>query len=218
MNIFVAKLDFNTTSEDLQAAFEKFGEVSSSKVITDHFTGKSKGFAFVEMPNDDEARAAIEALNESEIDGRPIFVKEATPREDRPQRSAYGDGSGGREGGYRPRTSGGGGGYSGGGSRGGGYGGGGGSRGGGYGGGGGGYRGGGGGGYDRGGGGGYRGGGGGGYDRGGDRYGNDRGGDRYGNDRNDRYSDRNDRNDRYSDRNDRYSDRSKDDRYNEDKY
>ena len=52
MNIFVAKLDLNTTSEDLQAVFEKFGEVSSAKVITDHFTGKSKGFAFVEMPND----------------------------------------------------------------------------------------------------------------------------------------------------------------------
>ena len=210
MNIFVAKLDFNTTSEDLQAAFEKFGEVSSSKVITDHFTGKSKGFAFVEMPNDDEGRAAIAALNESEIDHRPIFVKEATPKEDRPQRSAYGDGTG--SGNYRPRTSsgGGGGGYSGG-SRGGG---------GGYdrGGGGGGYdrgsRGGGGGGYDRGGGGDrYSGGGGGGYDRGG-------GGDRYNNDRDvsrdDRYN-----NDRGGNRDDRYNnDRggNRDDRYKDDKY
>lgn len=84
MNIFVAKLDFSTTSEDLRTAFERFGEVSSAKVIIDHATGKSKGFGFVEMPEDNEANEAIQALNESEFQGRTIFVKEATPKEDRP--------------------------------------------------------------------------------------------------------------------------------------
>ena len=189
MNIFVAKLDFSTTSEDLRAAFEQFGEVSSAKVIDDKLTGKSKGYGFVEMPNDDEANNAIEALNESEMAGRTIVVKEATPKEDRPRKSFGGGGGGG---GYRPRTSGSGGGYRGGNS------GGGGNR---YG--------------DRGGSGGY----GNRNDRYGDRndrYSDRSGG--YG-DRNDRYSDRSggygDRNDRYSERGggDRYSDRN--DRYND---
>jgi RNA recognition motif-containing protein len=118
MNIFVAKLDFSTSSEDLRAAFAQYGEVSSAKVISDHFTGKSKGFAFVEMPNDDEARSAIEALNDSELDGKNIVVKEATPKEDRPDRRGGGGGGGGRRGGFgggggggRRRGYGGGGGY-----------------------------------------------------------------------------------------------------------
>lgn len=97
MNIFVAKLDFGTTSEDLQSAFETYGEVSSCKVITDHFSGKSKGFAFVEMPNDDEARAAIEGLNDTEMDGRTIVVKEAEPRENRQRGGGGGFGGGGRK-------------------------------------------------------------------------------------------------------------------------
>ena len=150
MNLFVAKLNFDTQEDDLRAAFEQFGEVTSCSVITDKFTGRSKGFAFVEMADEDAANAAIDALNETDFDGRTIVVKKAEPRESRPPRSGgYGGGGGG--------------GYSGGGTRGGGgYGGGGGSRGGG-----GGY---GGGGGNRGGGGGY-GGGGGGDRRGGGGYG-----------------------------------------------
>ena len=117
MNIFAAKLSFDTQSEDLREAFEEFGEVSSASVITDKFTGKSKGFGFVEMPNDEEAQKAISELNDSTLDGRTIVVKKAEPREER--------GSGGG-GGNR-----GGGGYGGGGGGnrgGGGYGGGGGNR------------------------------------------------------------------------------------------
>ncbi|MBK8557467.1 MAG: RNA-binding protein [Lewinellaceae bacterium] len=143
MNIFVAKLNYDTQSEDLQSLFEQFGEVSSCSVITDRDTGRSKGFAFVEMSDDTEAKAAIEALNETDFDGRTIVVKQAEPRENRPPRDNRGGGGGyGGGGGNR----GGGGGYGGGGNRGGG---------GGYGGGGGGNRGGGGGGGNRGGGGGY---------------------------------------------------------------
>ena len=98
MNIFVAKLDFNTSSEDLEAVFSNYGEVSSAKVIFDRETGKSKGFGFVEMPNDDEGYAAIEALNETDLDGRTIVVKKARPREDRGGRGGYGGGGG--RGGY----------------------------------------------------------------------------------------------------------------------
>ncbi|MCB0629576.1 MAG: RNA-binding protein [Saprospiraceae bacterium] len=124
MNIFVAKLNYDTQEEDLRDAFEEYGEVDSVKIITDKFSGRSKGFGFVEMPDDDAAREAINNLNDTEFDGRTIVVKKAEPRENR-----GGGGGGGR------------GGYGGGGGRG-GYGGGGGNRGGG-----GGY---GGGGYDRG--------------------------------------------------------------------
>ncbi|MBI5916514.1 MAG: RNA-binding protein [Bacteroidetes bacterium] len=101
MNIFAAKLSFDTQSDDLREAFEEFGEVSSASVITDKFTGKSKGFGFVEMPNDEEARKAIAELNDSELDGRTIVVKKAEPREDRGGsgggggRSNYGGGGGG---------------------------------------------------------------------------------------------------------------------------
>ena len=94
MNLFVTKLNFDTTQETLQALFEEFGEVSSCKLIVDRETGRSKGFAFVDMPNEDSARAAIESLNMARIEGRQIIVKEA---EDRPQR----DGGDRREGGYR---------------------------------------------------------------------------------------------------------------------
>jgi cold-inducible RNA-binding protein len=122
MNIFVAKLNYDTSSDTLRNTFEQFGEVESASVITDRETGRSKGFGFVEMPNDDEALAAINALEGSDLDGRTIAVKKAEPREAR-------GGGGGGFGGNR----GGGGGYGGGGNRGGGggYGGGGGNRGGG---------------------------------------------------------------------------------------
>ena len=77
MNIFVARLNFKTRREDLEAAFTKFGQVSSAKIVKDRETGRSKGFGFVEMPNDEEANKAIAALNETELDGRTIVVKPA---------------------------------------------------------------------------------------------------------------------------------------------
>ncbi|UII32386.1 RNA-binding protein [Fulvivirga ulvae] len=80
MNIFVAKLNYRTTSEELQRQFEAFGEVTSAKVIFDRETQRSKGFGFVEMPDDDAAREAIQSLNETEFDGRTIVVKEARPK------------------------------------------------------------------------------------------------------------------------------------------
>lgn len=80
MNIFVAKLNFKTRKEDLEKAFSQFGQVSSAKVVTDRDTGRSKGFGFVEMPNDEEGNRAIAALNETELDGRVIVVKPANPK------------------------------------------------------------------------------------------------------------------------------------------
>lgn len=112
MNIFVAKLNYDTREEYLREIFEEYGEVSSAKIIMDKFTGRSKGFGFVEMPNDDEAMTAIENLNDSEVDGRTIAVKKAEPRENRDggdRRGGFGGGGGGnRRGGF---GGGGGGGY-----------------------------------------------------------------------------------------------------------
>jgi RNA recognition motif-containing protein len=75
------------TGEQLQEMFSVYGEVSSARIISDRETGRSKGFGFVEMPNDSEALAAIEATNEKEIGGRTLKVNEARPREERPRRS-----------------------------------------------------------------------------------------------------------------------------------
>ena len=124
MNIYVGNLPFSTTEDELRETASEHGEVTSCSVIRDRDTGRSRGFGFLEMPNDDEAQALIAGLNGKDMGGRALTVNEARPREDR----------GGGGGGYR---GGGGGGYGGGGG-GGGYGGGGG--GGGYGGGGGGGR------------------------------------------------------------------------------
>jgi len=91
MNIFVARLNFKTRREDLEAAFAKFGEVSSAKIVKDRDTGRSKGFGFVEMPNDEDALKAMAALNETELDGRVIVVKPANPKapgEARPEGAA----------------------------------------------------------------------------------------------------------------------------------
>ena len=151
--LYVGNLAYSVRDESLQAAFGEFGTVTSAKVMMDRETGRSKGFGFVEMGSDAEAQAAINGMNGQALDGRPLVVNEARPREERP--GGFGGGGGGR---------GGGGGYGGGagGGGGGGYGGGGGGRSGGggsYGGGGGGRSGGGGGGsYGGGGGGGGRGG------------------------------------------------------------
>ena len=84
MNLYVGNLPYSTTEEDLREAFGNFGEVSSVSVITDKFSGRSKGFAFVEMPDNSEADAAIKALNESDMGGRNIKVNQAKPRGDRP--------------------------------------------------------------------------------------------------------------------------------------
>ncbi|HEY9044446.1 MAG TPA: RNA-binding protein [Ohtaekwangia sp.] len=80
MNIFVAKLNFKTRKEDLEAAFAKFGQVTSVKIVRDKETGRSKGYGFIEMANDDEANSAIAALNERELDGKVIIVKPANPK------------------------------------------------------------------------------------------------------------------------------------------
>jgi len=100
-NIFVAKLNFSTSSESLREAFEQFGAVSSAKVITDSATGRSKGYGFVEMPDDQEARAAIVALDGSDLDGHTIVVKRAEPRESADAGTARPGGLGGG-GGARP--------------------------------------------------------------------------------------------------------------------
>jgi len=86
MNIYVGNLPYSITEEELKDAFSEFGEVSSVSIITDKFSGQSKGFAFIEMPKDSEADAAIKALNEREIKGRNLRVNQAKPREERPQR------------------------------------------------------------------------------------------------------------------------------------
>lgn len=80
MNIFVARLNYSTVEDTLRNTFEEYGEVSSVKVITDRDTGRSKGFGFVEMPDEGEANEAIRALNDTDIDQRTIVVKEARDR------------------------------------------------------------------------------------------------------------------------------------------
>jgi len=100
MNIFVGNLSYQAGDEDLRAAFARFGQVTSANVIVDRQTGRSRGFGFVEMPNREEALRAIQALNDSDLLGRPIKVNEARPREERPPR---------REGGGFGRDAGGGG-------------------------------------------------------------------------------------------------------------
>lgn len=90
MNIFVGNLSFAVTDVELRQAFEAHGQVSSASVIMDKFTGKSRGFGFVEMPNAEEAKAAIGALNNKDLKGRAIRVNEAQPRTDRPPRGDRG--------------------------------------------------------------------------------------------------------------------------------
>jgi RNA recognition motif-containing protein len=82
MNIYVGNLNFKVTEDDLKGIFEEFGAVSSVKIITDKYSGRSKGFGFVEMDNDDEAKAAIDGLNGKEVETRVIVVNEARPRKD----------------------------------------------------------------------------------------------------------------------------------------
>jgi RNA recognition motif-containing protein len=86
MNIYVGNLPYNLTEDDLRAAFSEFGEVSSVNIIMDRMSGQSKGFGFVEMPEDSEAEEAIKALNESALNGRNIKVNQARPRGEHSQR------------------------------------------------------------------------------------------------------------------------------------
>lgn len=90
MNIYVGNLSFDATEDDVRGAFEQFGVVNAVNIISDRETGRSRGFCFVEMPNDDEARSAIDQMNLARIHGRAVTVNEARPRE-----------SGGRRGGGR---------------------------------------------------------------------------------------------------------------------
>jgi RNA recognition motif-containing protein len=86
MNIYVGNLAYSVTEEDLRAAFNPYGKVDTVNVITDKFSGQSKGFGFVEMGNNSEADAAIKALNGSALKGRNMTVNQAKPRSDRPAR------------------------------------------------------------------------------------------------------------------------------------
>lgn len=92
MNIYVGNVAYGLSDEDLKEAFEAYGTVESARVIKDRETGRSKGFGFVEMPEDDEARAAIDALNGAEIQGRAVIVNQARPREERPSRGGFNKG------------------------------------------------------------------------------------------------------------------------------
>ena len=93
MNIYVSNLSFNVRDEDLQEYFAEYGEVSSAKVIMDKFTNKSRGFAFVEMSDDEAAKKAIQELDGASVDGRTIGVSVAKPREDRGSSNKGGGGS-----------------------------------------------------------------------------------------------------------------------------
>jgi cold-inducible RNA-binding protein len=103
MNIYVGNLSYEVNEEDLKVAFEAFGQVETVKVISDNYTGRSKGFGFVEMPNNSEAQSAIDSLNGTELKGRALNVNTARPRtENHRGRGGFGGGrKGGRQGGGR---------------------------------------------------------------------------------------------------------------------
>jgi len=98
MNIYVGNLSYQVTSEDLRQAFEQFGEVSTANVVTDKFTGQSKGFGFVEMPNQANGEAAIKQMDGAALKGRNVRVNEARPRSE-----GGGGGAGPRRGGASPK-------------------------------------------------------------------------------------------------------------------
>ena len=100
-NLFVGNLSFRTTETELRALFEPFGQITRIHIATDRETGRSRGFAFVDMPSDEEATRAMTALNGKELDGRALKVNEARPKAERGAggpRQGYGPGSGGRGG------------------------------------------------------------------------------------------------------------------------
>ena len=89
MNIYVGNLSYEITDDEVKDLFSPHGEISSVSIIKDKQSGQSKGFGFIEMPNQAEAEEAIKALNESEVKGRNIKVNQARPKEERPKRRAY---------------------------------------------------------------------------------------------------------------------------------
>lgn len=95
MNIYVSNLNFRTENENFQALFEQYGEVSSAHIITDRETGRSRGFGFIEMPNDAEGQKAIDALNGTEFEGKTLTVNVARPKEQSGDRGGYRGGNGG---------------------------------------------------------------------------------------------------------------------------
>ncbi|GAE84150.1 RNA recognition motif domain-containing protein [Bacteroides reticulotermitis] len=95
MNIYVSNLNFSTESENLQELFATYGEVTSAKIITDRETGRSRGFGFVEMPDDSEGQKAIDELNNTDFEGKTISVNVARPRTERSNGGGYGHGGGG---------------------------------------------------------------------------------------------------------------------------
>jgi RNA recognition motif-containing protein len=101
MNIYVGSLHFKMNEAELRELFEEYGEVSSAKIIFDKYSGKSKGFGFVEMPNDAEAKKAIEELNGAEVQGRNIIVNESIERAERKSNFRGGDNRRGGEGNRR---------------------------------------------------------------------------------------------------------------------
>ena len=129
MNIYLGNLSYSATEATIKELFEEFGSVTTAKIVTDKFTGSSRGFGFVEMPNDDEAQKAIAELNGKDFQGRKMVVNESRPKEEGSggfkKRGGFGGGGGGFKkgggggGGYRGGGSGGGGGYRGGGNSGG---------------------------------------------------------------------------------------------------
>jgi len=96
MNIYVGNLSFTTTEADLKEAFQAFGEVQTASIIKDKFSGESRGFGFIEMPNKDEAEKAMSMLNGKDLKGRSLKVNEAKARTDRPRSSGGFGGGGGR--------------------------------------------------------------------------------------------------------------------------
>ena len=96
-NLYVGNMSYDTTEDRLRELFAAHGEVTSVNVITDRYSGRPKGFAFVEMAADEAASAAIAALNEQEVDGRALRVEEAKPRKPRSDRGGDGGSGGGRE-------------------------------------------------------------------------------------------------------------------------
>jgi RNA recognition motif-containing protein len=101
MNIYVSNLSFNVQDEDLRQFFTSFGEVSSAKIINDNTTGRSRGFGFVEMPDNAAAQTAITQLDQTTVEGRTMNVAQAKPREERPARNNSGGGYSDRNSGYK---------------------------------------------------------------------------------------------------------------------
>jgi len=91
MNIFVGSLPFTIKETELKRLFEEYGEVASAKIITDKLSGRSKGFGFIEMPNDQEAQEAINGLNGTEVGGRKIVVNKSEPRSDSDRKQSFGN-------------------------------------------------------------------------------------------------------------------------------